>query len=330
MGKGSELVRRSRGTLDAIGSGQTLWSVAGWVKAGALLAGPTIVAIAAALESFPLSVVALFTLFATAATAVVATSILRIVDWVRGRGQSGIPSIPELPSPNVQFFANRDELDRLLPLAEQFKQGNSIHAFWVAGQGIIDRHASALKDNKVLREVVLPHPHLPALSDLTKSIETGLAYPLAKQIPINTDYFKGYGASVFWYPGFLGVGGHIGNPGREDAWVVVEYTLPCVHPGERQGVVIRGREAVAVWAKWYEELTKKSLPAGQALPVPPPPPPVQTSAQNQQLVHHFRLFWESIGDDHCRIAHSLWETYWQAAKQDSTVWWRRLPRHVDT
>jgi hypothetical protein len=165
---------------------------------------------------------------------------------------------PKVERSSVRNFHSRDELEKAFPLREQLKEGNAIHAFWTAGQGIVEYHAEELQTG-VVKNVVLPRPDLSALQHLTNSIQTGKAYALPGQIRANTELFKDFGAKVFWHDEFLGLSGHIGNPGREDGWVIAEFALPFENPTRREIMRIQGKDVVDKWFKWYQKLLAGSV-----------------------------------------------------------------------
>lgn len=170
----------------------------------------------------------------------------------------GVPKEAQTPN-HVEYFPDRDALNKAYPIKEQFARGNDIYAFWVAGRGMLEYHAEHLQ-NDVLRELILPHPETHALKTLASSIDkTADIYDLAEHIKTNTRVFqREFGTAVYWFREFLGIGGHIGNPGRDDAWAVLEFTLPFVAPTKRQSILIRGKEAVEVWWDWYKKLRNNS------------------------------------------------------------------------
>lgn len=160
----------------------------------------------------------------------------------------------------VHYFADRAALDAASPLSEQFKLGNEIYAFWIAGQGVFQNHPDVLTRG-VIRKLVLPHPDTPALVTLRESIENKEMYPLPEDIRSGTKLARRHGIPVRWYRGFLGVGGHIGNAGKTDAWVMVELTLPFIEPTKRQSLrleTLRQGHEVKAWIDWYERLWSAS------------------------------------------------------------------------
>lgn len=131
----------------------------------------------------------------------------------------------------VEFFGNREELDRKYPLSQQLHPGNEVYGVWLTGESVFTAHRNALKSN-VVRGVILPHPKSDNLKTLAASLSPQESlYNLEQQIKTITEIAKRYHIPVKWYRGgFVGSNILIANPESRDGWAHIVVRLPFADP----------------------------------------------------------------------------------------------------
>ncbi len=156
----------------------------------------------------------------------------------------------------IEFYSSRVVLNKHRELADIVKNTKTgIFVFSVRGDSVIN---SVPTPENYIKKFLLPNPASDSFVNFEQSVKnSGLFASSVKSV---TKKAQEKEIPVRWYPEFVGYSLLIGDRNEDNAWVHLEFVLPCTYHLDRPSLTIRKKQqpiAFEHFARAFDEMWDK-------------------------------------------------------------------------